>query len=327
MIKLTQINCPNCDGQIEIPKQSSTVVCGYCNTTVNVKSGEILKENYFMRLQYDLDQATDKMYSWGTKQLGAPKNLEQSKVVESKLVFWPFWVVEVEAKANYTGIQKKPDFKGRKQQKRLSWNKITETGKLNMEQDIFIPANPDTPRSLKEYIIPTKRKEFFDKDQILEVRGTTKPVHMEQKVALQKAKKIMSGVLREEALKEVDSITKMDEKMKTPAVFLVSIPIWHIKYCYKIRNYDALVDGASGRIVHLEFPRKMAFRAMTLLSGLLHLVIGGGIGVLLVYLGITSPEVIFPTIFGIAFGLGMLAISLRFFRTALSLRAGMEEAR
>lgn len=324
---MTQIKCPNCDGQIEIPKHSSTVVCGYCNTTVNVKSGEILKENYFMRLQYDLDQATDKMYSWGMKQLGAPKSLDQSKVVESKLVFWPFWVVEVEATANYTGIQKKPDFKGRNSQRTLHWNKISETGKLDMEQDIFIPANPDTPRSLKDYIIPTKRKEFFDKDQILEVRGIVKPIQMEQKVALQKAKKMMSDVLQKEALKEVDSITKMDEELKTPAVFLVSIPIWHIKYCYKIRNYDALVDGASGRIIHLQFPRKMAFRAMTLLSGLLHLVIGGGIGLLLVYLGLTLYDGIFPTIFGIVFGLGMLAISLRFFRTAISLRAGMEEAR
>ncbi|MHA1864263.1 MAG: hypothetical protein ACTSWA_10885 [Candidatus Thorarchaeota archaeon] len=324
---MAQINCPNCDGRIEIPKQSSTVVCEYCNTTVNVKSGEILKENYFMRLQYDLDQATEKMYSWGMKQLGAPKNLHQSKVVESKLIFWPFWVVEVEAKATYTGVQKKPDFKGSNTQRSLQWNKISETGKLDLEQDIFIPANPDTPKSLREYIIPTKRKEFFDKDQILEVRGTTKPVQMEQKVALQKAKRMMSNVLREEALKEVDSISRMDEELKTPAVFLVSIPIWHIKYCYKIRNYDALVDGASGRIVHLEFPRKMAFRAMTLLSGLLHLVIGGGIGLLLVYLGLTAFDGIFPTIFGITFGLGMLAISLRFFRTAFSLRAGVEEAR
>jgi len=324
---LAQIKCPNCDGRIEIPKQSSTVVCEYCNTTVNVKSGEILKENYFMHLQYDLDQATEKLYSWGMKQLGAPKNLNQSKVVESKLVFWPFWVVEVEAKATYTGVQKKPDFKGSDNQRSLQWNKISETGKLDLEQDIFIPANPDTPKSLREYIIPTKRKEFFDKDQILEVRGTTKPVQMEQKVALQKAKKMMSNVLREEALKEVDSISRMDEELKTPAVFLVSIPIWHIKYCYKIRNYDALVDGASGRLVHLEFPRKMAFRAMTLLSGLLHLVIGGGIGLLLVYLGLTAFDGIFPTIFGITFGLGMLAISLRFFRTAFSLRAGVEEAR
>jgi len=324
---LAQIKCPNCAGQIEIPKQSSTVVCEYCNTTVNVKSGEILKENYLMRLQYNLDQATEKLYSWGMKQLGAPKNLHQSKVVESKLIFWPFWVVEVEAKATYSGVQKKPDFKGSNTQRSLQWNKISETGKLDMEQDIFIPANPDTPKSLREYIIPTKRKEFFDKDQILEVRGTTKPVQMEQKVALQKAKRMMSNVLREEALKEVDSISRMDEELKTPAVFLVSIPIWHIKYCYKIRNYHALVDGASGRIVHLEFPRKMAFRAMTLLSGLLHLVIGGGIGLLLVYLGLTAFDGIFPTIFGITFGLGMLAISLRFFRTAFSLRAGVEEAR
>jgi len=324
---MTQIKCPNCDGALNIPKHSSTVVCEYCNTTVNVKSGDILKENYFMKLQYDLEMATEKMYSWGMKQLGAPKGLNQSKVVESKLVFWPFWVVEVEAKANYTGVQKKPDFKGRDSQRKLSWNTITETGKLDMEQDIFIPANPDTPHPLKEYIIPTKRKEYFDKDQILEVRGTAEPVQMEQTAAIQKAKKVMSDILREEALKEVDSISRMDSELKTPAVFLVSIPIWHIKYCYKIRNYDALVDGASGRIIHLKYPRKMAFRGMTLLSGLLHLVIGGGIGLLLVYLGLTAFDGIFPTIFGITFGLGMLAISLRFFMTAFSLRAGMEEAR
>lgn len=324
---MTQIKCPNCDGQLIIPKQSSTVVCEYCNTTVNVKTGKILKENYFMKLQYDLEMATEKMYSWGTKQLGAPKGLNKSKVIESKLVFWPFWVVEVEAEANYTGVQKKPDFRGSSSQRTLKWNNITETGELDMEQDIFIPANPDTPEPLKEYIIPTKRKEYFNKDQILEVRGTTEPVQMEQTVAIQKAKKMMYDILRQEALKEVDSITRIDEKLETPAVFLVSIPIWHIKYCYKIRNYDALVDGASGRIIHMKFPRKMAFRAMTLLSGLLHLAVGGGIGLLLVYLGLTASDGIFPTAFGIAFGLGMLGISLRFFRTAFSLRAGMEEAR
>ena len=271
--------------------------------------------------------AAEKMYGWGTKQLGAPKGLDQSKVVESKLVFWPFWVVEVEAKANYTGVQNKPDFKGSDSQRTLSWNKVTETHKLDMEQDIFIPANSDTPKPLKEYIIPTKRKEYFDKDQILEVRGTTEPVQMEQEAAIQKAKKMMSDILKEEALKEVDSITQMDEKLKTPAVFLVSIPIWHIKYCYKIRNYDALVDGASGRIIRMKFPRKMAFRAMTLFSGLLHLVVGGGIGLLMVYLGLTAFDGVFPTVLGIAFGLGMLGISLRFFKTAFSLSAGMEEAR
>ena len=75
-----------------------------------------------------------------------------------------------------------------------------------------------------------------------------------------------------------------------------------------------------------EFPRKIAFRGMTLLSGLLHLAIGGGIGLLLVYLGLTASDGIYPTVFGIAFGLGMLAIAIRFFMTAISLSAGMEEA-
>jgi len=280
-----------------------------------------------MKLQYDLDMATDKMFTWGTKQLGAPKGLNQSKIIESKLVFWPFWVIEVEAKGSYTGIQNKPDFKGRTSVSHLDWNRVSETNSLDIEEDIFVPANLNTPKALQKYIIPTKRKEFFDMDKILEVQGTTMPAKLDQQTAVSRAKQIMSDILNEEALKEVDHITNMDIQTKIPAVFLVSVPIWHIKYCYKIRNYDALVDGASGRIINMKFPRKIAFRGMTLLSGLLHLVVGGGIGLLLVYLGLTASDGIFPTIFGIAFGLGMLAISIRFFMTAISLSAGMEEAR
>jgi hypothetical protein len=150
---------------------------------------------------------------------------------------------------------------------------------------------------------------------------------MEQKNAIEKATRIMNGIIHEEALKEVDSITDMRSNLQSPAAFLINVPIWHITYTYSVRTYHALVDGASGRIVHLTFPRKMAFRAMTLLSGLLHLVVGGGIGLLLVYLGWRMSDFIYPTVFGTAFGLGMLAISLVFFKTAASLRAGMEEAR
>jgi hypothetical protein len=261
------------------------------------------------------------------KQLGAPKGLENAEVKESKIIFWPFWVVEVEARADYTGIQKKPDFKGDDTRTSLHWDKITETGRIDFEKDIFIPANQDTPKALLEYVIPTKRKEFFNKDKIVEIYGTTMPVQMEQSEAVEKATAVMKNALHEEALKEVDTIQEMKSDLQTPAVFLISVPIWHIKYTHNVRTYNALVDGASGRIVHLTFPRKVAFRAMTLFSGLLHLGIGGGIGLLLVYLGWRMSDYIFPTVFGIAFGLGMLAISLIFFRTAASLRAGMEEAR
>jgi uncharacterized Zn finger protein (UPF0148 family) len=74
---MSDISCPNCDGPIEVPRDSSTVVCPYCSTTVQVRTGEILKESYVMRLQYSLDDSWAKMLSWASKQLGAPKDLEQ----------------------------------------------------------------------------------------------------------------------------------------------------------------------------------------------------------------------------------------------------------
>lgn len=324
---MTELKCPNCGGTIKIPPQSTTFVCPYCSTTIQAKTGTILKENYLMRLQFGLDDAKDKMLSWAMKQLGAPKGLETAEVKESKLVFWPFWVVEVEAKASYDGEQKKPDFGSQSTKRAIHWKKERESGTIDLETDIFIPANPETPKPLKHYIIPTKRKEYFNQDKILDVQGTAMSVQVGQDKAVDIAKKTMQETIRQEALKEVDSINRLDQKIEIPAVFLINVPIWHIKYSYGLRTYNAFVDGASGRVVHLTFPRKMAFRAMTMFGGLLHLGVGGGIGLLLTYLGLTLFGGIFPTVFGIVFGLGMLAYSLIFFRTALSLRAGMEEAR
>ena len=61
---MSDLSCPNCDGPVTIPHHSSTVVCPYCSTTVQVSSREILKESYLMRVQYSLDDAWKKMLDW-----------------------------------------------------------------------------------------------------------------------------------------------------------------------------------------------------------------------------------------------------------------------
>ena len=324
---MSKIQCPNCDGPIQIPPHSNTVVCPYCSTTVQVKTGEILKESYVMRVQYSLDDAWGKLLNWATKQLGAPQDMEEkSKVVESELVYYPFWVVEVEADGNYVGTQKKPNWGGGGRFKSLSWDSVEETGHLDLEKDIFVPATMDIPKALIDYIIPTKRKEFFSKDMIDDIAGKLRPVQIDREAAINSAKKGMARLLHEEAMKEVDHVNRMDTELNVPAVFLVYVPVWHIKYDFSIRKYNAMVDGASGRVISLKFPRKMAFRAMTFMGGLIHLGVGGGLGLLLVYLGLTQFDGIFPTAIGIVFGLGMLGFALRFLRTAFTLDAEEEAA-
>jgi len=325
---MNEYKCPHCDGPFKIPSISSTVVCPYCSTTVQLKTGEVLKEHYIMRLQYGVDEIKERMLSWALKQLGVPKALEnKAEIKESRLVFWPFWVVEVEAVADYSGIQKKPRF-GESIEKihslRSNWVRVPEEGHIDIERDICVPAGNGVPKHLEHYKVPTRRKEFFQHDLVTDVSGEMQPIIIGRSEAITQARKEMEDLLEEEAKEEIDKITEMDSELKVPAVFLIHVPVWHITYSYSVRTYEALIDGASGRVIYLEYPRKLAFRAMTLFGGLLHLVVGGGIGLLLVYLGIAYFNMVFPTTFGLVFGLGMLAFSLRFFRTAMSLRAGEE---
>ena len=319
------MNCPNCDGPLDVPSQRSTIVCMYCGTTVQVHTGEIFKEHYIMKVQYSDEQASAKMLSWAMKQLGAPKDLEDNaSIKDAKLTFWPFWVVEVEADAEYTGTQKKPKFGKDGVASKLRSEDIEESGHIESERDIAMSATTRMPSPLARYIIPTKRKEFFSKDLVLEVGASIEQADIERESAIHSAQEEMKHYIHMETIREVDKISKMNANLETPSVFLIHVPIWEIKYRYRIRSYTAHVDGASGRVISMNFPRKMAFRAMTLFGGLLHLGIGGGIGLVLVYLGLLSSDQLFPTLFGIVFGLGMLAISIQYLAKAISLRSEEE---
>ncbi|RDE11223.1 MAG: hypothetical protein C4K49_12180 [Candidatus Thorarchaeota archaeon] len=324
---MNQMECPQCKGKIEFSEHSSTVVCPYCGTTVQVLTKEILKEHYMMRLQYGPQQSKERLISWTAKQLGAPKDLDaKAEVKARRLAYWPFWVVEVEAVADYAGTQRKPDFGASGSAGRFGWKTVPESGHIDIERDIFIPAHSKVPVHLRKYMIPTRRKEFLKRELVLESGGSLEDTQVRRNEAIELAQREMGDVLRKEALKEVDSIKKMDSKLKVPAVFLVHVPVWHLKYSYMFRNYEALVDGASGRVIYSQFPRRVAFRANLMLNGLVQLGVGGGIGLILMYIGITRFDLIFPTILGAVFGLGMLAFGLRFIQTAFSLKAGEETA-
>ena len=322
---MTEYHCPNCDGTIEVPEQSSTVVCPYCNTTIQIKTGKILKEHYLMRPQFTIDNIHEKLFSWALKQLGTPKTLEtEAKIIETKLVFWPFWVIEIEAVSDYIGNQKKPIFGDGDDAPWLGIANVEETGHLEMEQDIIIPASLNMPKSLAKYMIATKRKEYYDNDVILELNGELRPTIFDYDTSVSKAQERMNSILHEAIFKEVTVITGIDTQMKIPAVFLIHIPIWHIKYEYSAHEYNALMDSASGRVICMQFPRKLTFRAMALFGGIMHLLVGGAIGLLLVYMGLFQGDGWYPTVFRVVFSLGLIAFSSRFFVAAVSLEAGGE---
>ncbi|NWF95950.1 MAG: hypothetical protein HXY34_07375 [Candidatus Thorarchaeota archaeon] len=320
---MSDFRCPSCSGPIRMEENSSTVVCPYCSTTVQVKTGERIKESYVMRLQFGREDASERMLAWTAKQLGAPRDLiKNGEVKKAELVFWPFWVVEVEANGSYEGTQKKigiGDSTGPR-----TWDSVKESRTISTEQDILVPASTRFPKQLGNYVIPTKRKEFFQYDLVREAGGTTRPIVVDQESALRTATAKMHALVKAEALKELDRVERIDITTRVPAVFLVHVPIWHITYRYRVRRYKALVGGAAGTVIYAEYPRRIAFRAMLMMSGLLHLAIGGGLGLVLVYVGLAYSDGIFPTIVGIVWGLGMIAFALRFLSAALDITRGEE---
>jgi hypothetical protein len=74
----------------------------------------------------------------------------------------------------------------------------------------------------------------------------------------------------------------------------------------------------------MNFPMRHSFRATLQLVGYLHLGVGGGIGLLLIYLGLTLFDGIFPTYFGIALLVEMIIFTWLLLRNANSIGEGEE---
>lgn len=328
---MKQVICPHCKGKVEVPELSNTVVCPYCSTTIQIPTGEISKEHYIMRTQFTLQQSRDRLFSWVVKQLGAPKGLDQkANIRDHRLVYWPFWVVGIKASSDYTGNQWKPDFSGSHSEKTSRTKIFLKSGHIDTHRDVFVPAHPGIPKHLRRFVIPTRRKEFFKRELVLDSGGFQEAVHVDRDKAVELAKGEVKEALLKEALKDVGVVNRIDYDVNVSAVFLVHVPVWHLRYSYSLKSYEALVDAASGRVIFSRFPMKLAYRASLIMNGVVQLVVGGGIGLAVLLVGLfVLPASIYAVavdLFGLALGLGMLAFAMRYFITAFSLKSGVETA-
>ena len=237
------IRCSHCGAPVEFKPGELIATCKYCGYTTVIETGAPFNFEHSLLLnKYDLNQAEALVKNWMRSGFMKPGDLaKKSKIDEKTLVYLPFWVVSVEASSTYKGIFE-----------RIA-PAIVKEGKLEKEYNWLVLAREASGFPTREYDVPLEGKIPYD---FRKIEGFAKVLNSEitREEAMELAKQQIEAQHRYLLKEDVDKVVEMQTTFNVKQVVYLHAPIWFIKYEYKGRAYQLIIDGACGVALKGDIP-------------------------------------------------------------------------
>lgn len=233
------LNCPSCGAGIDIKENERIVNCSYCGGK-HFLTG--IKGTVRSIIPFDLSEVDAKkvVLRYFRKRETAQDIPQRGQLKEITPIFVPFWKV----REGYSGWRFRP---GVRPQVITRAAEVTvpacSTGGLR-----FTSVHME-PHDLAEQVLYEPRK--------AQREGTVYDVTIPKEDILQLTKRRVLGKTRGRGLSSV--FFQRIKRIRTSAS-LIYYPFWLIKYSYKGRLYQVVVNGRRGLIVSGRFPVNLAAR-------------------------------------------------------------------
>jgi hypothetical protein len=237
------IRCSHCGAPVEFEPGEIIATCKYCGFTTVIETGQTFTfEHSLMLNKFDQTSINEPIRNWMCTGFLKPGDLaRKAKTVEKNLVYLPFWVVSVEAKSTYKGIFE-----------RIS-PAIVKEGTLQKEYDWLVLAREAAGFATREYDVPLEGKIPFD---FRKVEGFAKVLNSEigRDAALELARTQIEAHHRFLLQQDVDRIIEIKTELTLKQMVYLHAPIWFIKYEYKGKAFQLIIDGATGDALKGDIP-------------------------------------------------------------------------
>jgi hypothetical protein len=240
-----EIKCSHCGAPIAFEPGEILATCKYCGFTVVIETGQTFTYEHSLLLnKYDPTQVEEQIREWMRGGFMKPSDLaRKAKIAEKELIYLPFWVVSVEARSSYKGIFE-----------RIT-PAVAKEGTIEKDYDWLVLARKAAVFPTREYEVPLEGKIAFD---FRRIEGFAKVFNSEidKTEAEEQAKAEIENNHRFLAQQDVDKIIEMKTEIKVEERVYLHAPIWFIKYDYKGKTYQLILDGSTGSVIRGDIPSK-----------------------------------------------------------------------
>lgn len=253
------LNCPRCGGTVPVPEGQPIVICPYCDLRALVKGDRGIRR-YQLKRQVDLPAASARLGKFlGSNWAIALNARRQAELSEAFLAYIPFWTAWARTLAwvfgkERVGSGKRQRWEPRERQitREMIWTGAAcDVAELGVNQ---VPLTLSAPELAA-----------FDAEQLHAEGLVFEPV-ASQSDAQQAAQRDFSNQVQAEA--GIDKVSQAFVRYLNERFGLVYYPLWVLRYLYRGRAYQLVVDGHSGELLYGRAPGNTLYRAAVLVAGM-----------------------------------------------------------
>jgi len=298
---LQGLSCPRCGGMVPIPEGEAIVACPFCDLR-SVVSGERGVRRYQVPTQITREQAEAVFKRFLSGNLAIARNAaSRAQISEVLLVHLPFWAVWGQVATwlfGYRRVKNGDHYSNIPKEERvtetMSWNAAAcDVGEFGVTQ-ISLDGRP---------------LEAFNADNlhrsglVFEPLGSAEEMRKAAWAAFEE---------RSRGRTNLSHVSQSFMRVIRPRLGLVYYPLWVVRYLYRGRSFQVVVDGYSGEALYGKAPGNSWYRAAALVGGMaLGAILTVDVPALIIN---SSDEAGMGIIISAAIGIGLMYAAWRTFR-------------
>jgi hypothetical protein len=251
------LGCPRCGGMVPVPEGQLIAICPFCDLRSAVQGDRgILR--YQVPCRIDQDAALSIFKKFLSSKIAIARDCAQTAQLDEVLmVHLPFWSVwgrglgwAFGEQQTGSGDNKKYEPREVKVVKEMDWNGAAcDVGEFGVDR-ISLDGRP---------------LETFDLDHLSYTGMVFEPVG-----SAVEAKKTATDGFKAEMEKHthLSRVSQAFIRIVRQRMALVYYPLWVLRYLYRGRSFQVVVDGFSGEVLYGKAPGNIFYRAGVLVAGM-----------------------------------------------------------
>ncbi len=256
---LTGLKCASCGGSVDVQEGLTNVTCRYCGTPqAVVGSRGIVRLMVLNKLERK--DASDVVRRWFRRGIRKdPALKKEARYQEAFLAWFPFVRARLDAVGWVLGVREKKRKRGNR------WETVKEPVERQVERavDLTMPAADMAEFGVHRVDLSGDEIQPLD-DDLLRGRGMVfRPSRSLEETAAE---------LSERAIAEIQKTNRLDQVTFSwlasvrRRVALVYYPLWVVRYDFRGRTYQVLVDAEGGGLAYGKAPGNHFYRAFSLVG-------------------------------------------------------------
>ncbi len=255
------LTCPNCGGTLAVDSGLRVVFCEYCRTPLLVSS-ETGARRFAVEPQIGADRAKTVAREWLTKGMRKdPKLRREARLGEAVLCFLPFYRVRADCVGVALGTELRQRTVGSGKNRRVETYEVDVERKVGQSHDRTYPAVDVSEWGLQRVNLVGDPLVPFEASSLRRRGMVFEPTGSEQRVFNAAIERFRTATNPAAGLKKVrfEFLETVRERLS-----VIYYPLWVVRYHYRDRAYQILVDAEDGSLAYGKAPGNDFFRAAML---------------------------------------------------------------